>query len=286
VLGRAPEQAGLASRLAGRLLAGCAAGLLVFVALTQLGPSPPFDPLAAAVAAGAACALLPRIGWLVAAASVCIWLGSPAVDRPGTALVLAAALAPVPLLLPRAGVLWSVPALAPLLGTIALAPAFVGVAALAPRAAQRAGLAAAGLLWLVGAEVLTGESLLFGLPDGVEPQRDWEGSLAAATGDALHPLLTSPALAPLAVWTVFAPLLPLLVRGRSPALDAIGAAAWAAGLVAAHVALGDVLAASTALEEARGAVGGAALGALAAAAAAGLGAPAPQRRARATLSPP
>ena len=54
----------------------------------------------------------------------------------------------------------------------------------------------------------------------------------------------------------------MVVRGRWAIVDLIAAVAWAAGLVAAHVALGDLLATTTELSEARGAVAGACLGAL------------------------
>ena len=114
--------------------------------------------------------------------------------------MLAAAAAPIPLLLPRAGLLWSVPALAPLLGTIALAPAFVGVAALAPTPARRAGLAAAGLWWLLLAEALTGKALLFGSPDGTVTRGDWDGSISARGRDALRAARHAPALAPVLAW--------------------------------------------------------------------------------------
>jgi len=73
--------------------------------------------------------------------------------------VLAPALLAAPLLLRGRGSLWSVPALAPLLGTTSLAPAFVGVAALAGGPWRRAGLAAAGALWLVLGELLVGRGL-------------------------------------------------------------------------------------------------------------------------------
>ncbi|HYN91364.1 MAG TPA: hypothetical protein VER75_05545, partial [Thermoleophilaceae bacterium] len=184
------------------------------------------------------------------------WLVSPEADRQGAALVLAAAAAPVPFLLPRAGLLWSVPVLAPLLGTIALAPAFVGVAALAPTPARRAGLAAAGLWWLALGEALTGRALLFGSPDGTLARADWEGSISAAAAHVLQPLATTPALAPVVVWAAAAVALPLVVRGRWLAVDLAGAALCAAGLVAAHVALGEALAADVALDHARGAVAG------------------------------
>jgi membrane protein DedA with SNARE-associated domain len=54
----------------------------------------------------------------------------------------------------------------------------------------------------------------------------------------------------------------LAVRGRWIALDLTGAGLWTAGLIAAQVALGDVLAADAQLDQARGAVAGAVLAAL------------------------
>ncbi len=141
-------------------------------------------------------ALLPRIGWLVSALLLIAWLASPEADREGTALLLAFVLFPVPLLLPRAGTLWSVPILAPLLGAASLAPAFVAVAALAPTMARRAGLAAAGFLWLAAGEAITGDPLLFGSPDGTESLALWQSSITAGASDAVWPLISSPALAP------------------------------------------------------------------------------------------
>jgi hypothetical protein len=246
----------VAARLLSRAAAGLFAGGIVLGAIESLGPEPAFSAIAAAAAVAVAVALLPRIGWLLAAAGLCAWFVGPDADRQGTALVLAAAAAPIPLLLPRAGLLWSVPVLAPLLGTVALAPVFVGIAALAPTPWRRAGLAAAGFIWLAIGEVVTGESLLFGVPDGVLPRGDWEGSISAAASDALSPLASGPALAPAAVWAAFAVLLPFVVRGRWLAVDLLGAGLWAVGLVVAHAALGDMLAATTALDEARGLVAG------------------------------
>ena len=263
-----PDGASLGSRLGARAAAGTAAGLLVLIALTQLGPTPPFSALGAAVAAALLCALLPRAGWIAAALGVCAWLALPEAGREGTALVLVAACAPIPFLLPRAGLLWSLPALAPLLGTVALAPAFVGVAALCspPGGAggrhpargwgRRAGMAAAGFWWLALAEVASGRSLLFGVPDGSRTRGEWQDSLGGAVTDAIAPLAGSPALAPAAVWAAFAILLPLLVRGRFLLVDAVAATGWAAALVAAQVALGDLLAATTALDQPRGGVAG------------------------------
>jgi len=259
---RIPTEPRQAPSLGSRLLAGLGAGALVLACVLGLGPDPSFSPLVAAGLAAAATAVLPRVGWLLAVIGLCAWLVSPDADRQGAALVVAAAAAPVPLLLPRAGVLWSVPVVAPLLGTIALAPAFVGVAALAPTPARRAGLAAAGLWWLVLGEALTGKALLFGSPDGTLPRANWDGSISATAGDALQPLLTTPALAPVILWAAGAIVLALVVRGRWLAVDVMGAGICAAGLIAAHIALGDSLAADVALDHARGAVAGSIVAAL------------------------
>ncbi len=252
----------LAARMLPRAAAGGAAGVLLLAALEGLGPQPAVSPLALAGISALLVALLPRVGWLLTALGLCGYLATPEVDRAGTALVLGAALAPVPLLLPRAGLLWSLPALAPLLGTVALAPLFVGVAALPRSAWRRAGLAVSGLVWLALAEVLTGDELLFGVADGTTARGAWEDSPIDAAGDALAPLLFSPALAPALVWAAFALVLPLLARGHWAALDVAVGVAWVVGLVAAHGALGDLLAATVESERARGAAAGAALAGL------------------------
>jgi hypothetical protein len=251
-----------ASGVAARLVAGVAAGGLLVLALETLGPTPPVSSVTAGAVAALLVALLPRVGWLAAALALLGWLASPGADSEGTALILAVALLPTPLLLPRAGLLWSVPVLAPLAGVVALAPLFVGVAALGSTAWRRAGLALAGYLWLAVAETLTGRELLFGAADGTAARTEWQSSVVDASGDAIHPLVSSPALAPVIVWAAFAVVLPLLIRGRFAGLDLVAACVWAAGLVAAHGALGDLLAATTELDQARGAVAGACLGAL------------------------
>ena len=235
-----------------RPAAGAGLGALVLAALVGLGPQPPFSAAAAALVAALVTALLPRVGWIASALGVCAWLASPEAGRQGTALLLAAVLVPVPLLLPRAGHLWSLPALAPLLGAVGLAPAFVGVAALVRGSLRRAALAALGFVWLAAAEVLTGKSLLFGIPDGVLPRDYWQASVGEAASHAVGPLLSSPALAPALVWAALAPVLALVVRGRFLALDVVAAGAWAAALVVAQAAVAEPLAPVTALDQPRG----------------------------------
>jgi hypothetical protein len=112
----------------------------------------------------------------------------------------------------------------------------------------------------VGAEVVSGRSLLYGPADGTRPRGDWDGSLTGAATHAIWPALSSPALAPLVVWAVFAALMPLLVHGRSIVLDLILGGIWAAGLAVALHGTDELLAASTQLSAAKGAVAGSALG--------------------------
>ena len=71
------------------------------------------QPLLGALAAVAAVAIFPRLGWLAVTVATVAMLST---DRAGAAVLVAAAVVPVPLLLRRRGTAWSVPALAPLLG--------------------------------------------------------------------------------------------------------------------------------------------------------------------------
>jgi hypothetical protein len=205
--------------IAGRAAAGAAAGLLVLLGV-GLGPEPSFAVGTAALIAATAVALLPRVGWIAAAMGVCAWLASPEGGQEGTALVLTAALLPIPLLLPRAGLLWSAPVLAPLLGAIGLAPLFVVAAAALGRTIwQRAGLAAAGLLWLRFAEALTGDDLLYGSAAQTSPRAGWEASVVDAARDAIEPVFTSVDLLLAIAWIAAAVALPFLARAwRGPAL--------------------------------------------------------------------
>ncbi|HEX2161922.1 MAG TPA: serine/threonine-protein kinase [Thermoleophilaceae bacterium] len=205
--------------IVGRVASGAAAAILVTLGI-GLGPDPSFAVGTVALVAAGAVALLPRIGWIAAALAVCGWLASPEGGQEGTALVLTAALLPVPLLLPRAGRLWSAGALAPLLGAIGLAPLFVLAAAwLGGTVWRRAGLAAAGLLWLRFTEALTGADLLYGSAPATPPRAGWEGSVVDAAREAVEPVVTSvdPVLA--IAWVGAAVALPLLARvRRGPAL--------------------------------------------------------------------
>ena len=221
-----------------RLAAACGAAALVAGALAWSGPQPPLDPAAGAALVGAVVLLFPLLGWLLAAAALLAWLIGPV---PGVALLAALAAVPVPVLLAGRATTWSLPAAAPLLGAIGIAGAWPALAGQAARWQVRAALGALGGWWLSLAELLASDRLVFGAPHEVLIPAAWEGSALAATRDALWPLLAGGGLALAALWGLAAVALPLFVRGRSAALDLVGAAAWAGALAAATGALSEAL---------------------------------------------
>ncbi len=229
-----PAPAGPAPRVAAALGAGALAG----AALAGLGPDAPLEPLAAGSIVALVVLVLPRLGWLLAAAALLGWLAALA---PGLALLVALALVPVPALLARSATAWSLPAAAALLGAAGLAGAYPALAGQARRWPVRAALGALGAWWLVLAEAAFGRRLLLGAPGSVSPRGDWEPSAVDAIQHALWPLLSGGALALAVLWALAAVLLPLLVRGRSAALDVVAVSAWAAALAAATQALAEAL---------------------------------------------
>lgn len=240
---------------AGRLVAGVAAAGIAGAAFAGLGPDPPVAVGAGALAAGIAVVLLPRAGWLLGVLALVMWL---AVEAPGVALLVLCAAGPVPLLLARRPGAWSFPALAPLLGAVGLAAAWPALAGQAARWQRRAALGALGGWWLALLEALTSDQLLIGPTRDVLGRASWEDSVLDTARDAVLPLLTGGALALAALWSVAAALLPLLVRGRSAAVDVVGAAAWAATVAAGTGAIAQGLAVSSP----RGLVAGAVVAAL------------------------
>ena len=215
----APREAAPRATLLGRGFAAVTAGGLAYACATELpadltlgGAVSAPEPLAVALGVAIAVGLLPRIGWLLALLALAILIGP---DR--TTLVVLAAALPVVALVPRRGVLWSLPAAGPALGALGIAGAYPALAGQAPTLVARAGLGALGFWWLTLGAMATQEK-----PD-------------------LQPL-TDPGILGLAgLWALAAAVLPLLVRGRSAATDALAAAAWAAGLAAATPAIAEAL---------------------------------------------
>jgi tRNA A-37 threonylcarbamoyl transferase component Bud32 len=219
------------------LLGAAAAGAVTAVTLNELLA---VRSLQTTIFAGAGAAALvlasSAVGWLLVGLAALAWLGVS--GDPGTALLVCAALAPVPLLLASRPWLWSAPALGPMLGVLGLAacsPVLAG--RLGARAPARAALAALSYWWLAIAEALSGRRLAFGAPLGVVPRASWQGSLSAAFQHALVPLASSGRLATAALWALAAVLLPWLVRGSRRQLRAVGAVVWAGLLVAAGTVL-------------------------------------------------
>ena len=234
---RRPLRAVVYVGLPGRVLTAALTAALVPLVMT-LGPSPPVEPLAAAAGAAALVALLPRLGWLAVAVALVGWLASSDSD---VALLVGAAALAVVLLVPRAPATWSSPGVAVGLGFAALAGAYPAVAGQARGLLTRAALGALGYWWLALAEALLHRRLLAGYTSADLADVVQAGTLAIA-----------------AVWAVAAAVLPLLVRGRSAALDLLGACAWAAALAFGTHAVAQAAGAG----EPRGLVGAAALGAL------------------------
>ncbi|MGZ8622400.1 MAG: hypothetical protein ACXWW8_07430, partial [Solirubrobacterales bacterium] len=184
-------------------------------------------PLAALVALAR-----PRAGLALGAGVLITWLLIGA-GEPGSALVAALLVAPLILIPAGDGDAIALPGLAPVLGMAGLAPAYPALAGLAHGAAERALLGATGYLWLAALETTGDRTLLLGAADG--PAADgWQHSAGAALSDVILPLLSPGVLAVATLWALAAVTLPLLVRGRAPVLDMVGALIWAAALISAH----------------------------------------------------
>jgi len=183
------------------------------------------------IVAGFLTLLWSRLGYLIGAAGLIAWLATSA-GRPGAALVLAVLALPPALLLGGRGRALALPAASPLLGVAGAAPIYPVLAGLAGRARDRLVLGAAGYVWLALAESVADRKLLFG--PAVDAPAGWQESTSEAARHVLLPLATDPTfLFGLALWSLGALALGMVVRWRNPALDLLGALLWAAALVAA-----------------------------------------------------
>jgi eukaryotic-like serine/threonine-protein kinase len=254
--------------LAGHIAPGLAAGGLVALVLALAGKSGDPSPLLTGALAAAAVGLLPRIGWIVAAAVLTGWLAGEG-GLAGTALLLGCAVVAIPPLLPRAGRAWSLPFAAPIMGIAMLAGAYPALAGQARTPWRRAALGALGFWALALAEPVLHATLFYGRARGTLPPSAWQDSAPDAWRDAVEPLLRSGALACAGLWAAGALVLPWLVRGRSAALDLVAATMWAAGLAAGAAAIGHALGGKVPSPDPRGAAFGAAIAVLLAVAARG-----------------
>jgi tRNA A-37 threonylcarbamoyl transferase component Bud32 len=247
---------GFGNPVVGRVAAAVAAGGLATAVLAGAGPAPPASALLLGLGAAVAVAVAPRVGWILSVLALLVWLG---IEAPGVAVLVAAAALPVPTLLPWRGTLWSAPAGGALLGLAGLGPAWPAIAGQSRHVLDRAALGALGCWWALLAQPLLGRSVLADV-SGLPKRSVWTGSAAEAVQHVLVPLCSSGAVALVVVWAVAAAVLPLLVRGRSFAADALAAGAWAVGSVVASGAILHAVDPSGSLH-ARGLVGGAAVAA-------------------------
>jgi eukaryotic-like serine/threonine-protein kinase len=210
-----------------RLAPAVGVALLAAVALIVTGAPAPL--VLAAAGPGLLALGRPRPALALEAALVVLWILIGA-GEPGTATLVAVLV--LPLLIPIGDEqAIALPGLAPLLGLIGLAPVYPALAGLTRGAAGRALLGATGYLWLAAWEELAHRTLLLG-PVSDLPAH-WTQSAGTTFSDVTGPLLSVSVLAAAGVWALAAMVLPILVRGRTPVLDALGSLIWAAGLISA-----------------------------------------------------
>lgn len=171
----------------------------------------------------------PRPAYALQLALVVLWALIGAGD-PGKAVLLAVLGAPLLASAIEAEAI-ALPGLAPPLALIGLGPVYPALAGLTRGAAGRAILGGVGYLWIAAWEELAHKTLLLG--PVADPPAHWTGSASVALSDVVAPLLDGSVLAGAGVFALAAFVLPLLIRGRAPVLDGIGALIWAAGLITA-----------------------------------------------------
>jgi eukaryotic-like serine/threonine-protein kinase len=242
---RIPRPGQLSVPRQARAVGGLAAGAFAFALLTsEPGLAGEQTRLWVAALAALAVGVLPRLGWLGLGLGLVAWLG--VAGAPGTALILALALAPVPTALRSTPWLWCAPALAPVLGLVGLALAFPALVARIGGVWQRSALGGLGVWWLVLAEAAHGRRLLFGAPAGVGPPQSWESSPLDAIAHAVVPLCSVGLVLLVVVWAAASVVAPWVASGRAFGARAVGAIAWATALIAITGVVGEQLGSPTA----------------------------------------
>jgi eukaryotic-like serine/threonine-protein kinase len=210
-----------------RLLPAAGVAALGLAALFATGAPVPIAALA--LVPGVLAMGRPRPAYALQLALVVLWALIGAGES-GTAVLIALLGAPL-LATPIEGDAIPLPGLAPILGLIGLGPVYPALAGLTRGAAGRAILGAAGYLWIAAWEELAHKTLLLG--PVADPPAHWTGSAGTALTDVIAPLFDGTVLAGAGAFALAAFALPLLVRGRTPVLDGLGALIWAAGLISA-----------------------------------------------------
>jgi eukaryotic-like serine/threonine-protein kinase len=206
-----------------------AVGIAALGLAAMIATSAPAPIASLALAPGFLALARPRPAYALELTLVVLWLLLGA-GEPGVAALVAALGAPLLLAAidPEAIPL---PGLAPVLGLAGLGPVYPALAGLTRGAASRALLGGIGYLWLAAWEELAHRTLLLG--PVADPPAHWTGSAGTALGDVVAPLIDGSVLAGAGIFALAAWALPLLIRGRTPVLDALGALIWAAGLITA-----------------------------------------------------
>ena len=211
-----------------RILTALGIGGLALGALIAAGAPAPVMLAAPLVGVLALARPQPALGIGLGVTVAWLLLGA---GEPGSALLAIVLVLPLiaPVIASGAAPL---PGLAPPLGLLGLAPVYPALAGLTRGAASRALLGGVGYLWLAAWEGISDRTLLLGAE--IAAPAGWQESIGLAFSDVVVPLFGWSVLGPAAVWALAAFALPLLVRGRAPVLDAVGALIWAAGLISAH----------------------------------------------------
>jgi tRNA A-37 threonylcarbamoyl transferase component Bud32 len=210
-----------------RLAPGIGVAALGLAALIATGA--PFPIVLAALVPGVLAIGRPRPAFALQLALTLLWLVIGA-GEPGVAALVVVLGAPllVPAIDPEAIAL---PGLAPILGLAGLGPVYPALAGLTRGAAGRALLGGLGYVWLAAWEEIAHRTLLFG--PVADPPAHWTQSAGTGLSDVVAPLLDGSVIGAAGVFAAAALILPVLIRGRTPVLDALGALIWAAGLITA-----------------------------------------------------
>jgi eukaryotic-like serine/threonine-protein kinase len=211
----------------GRLLPGAGVAALGIAALIATGAPAPI--VLAALVPGFLATGRPRPAYALQLALALLWTLIGAGEPGVAAVILVLGLPPLaPQIDPEAIAL---PGAAPLLGLIGLGPVYPALAGITRGAAGRALLGGIGYLWLAAWEEIAHRTLLLG-PVADVPAH-WKTSAGTALSDVIAPLVDGSVLAGALVFAAAALVLPVLIRGRAPVFDALGALIWAAGLISA-----------------------------------------------------
>jgi eukaryotic-like serine/threonine-protein kinase len=208
-----------------RALPGAGVAALGLAALIATGAPPPI--VVAALVPGVLALGRPRPAFAIQLGLVLLWVTIGA-GEPGVAALIAVLSAPLfaPVIDPDAIAL---PGAAPILGLAGLGPVYPALAGLTRGAAGRALLGGIGYIWIAAWEELAHRTLLLG--PVADPPAGWKESASTAITDVIAPLIDGSVLAAAGIFAAAALVLPLLVRGRTPLIDALGALIWAAGLI-------------------------------------------------------